>query len=324
MVGVVSQPMVDEQRYEVQHVRHQVVFNVVKSFTSKNLKIARETLNIEPSEEEGGRPHEWRRLVGSIRRRVQRHASTSGSQETPTSTATTTTGPTSPQQSISRKNSLTQSSYRPELEFNFGHTDICVASVIIFYYTLGDAVMLCSSRRFDFFKKSKDESSKSSAEKNQKPLTRQKSVEQNPTPKVQDYFKALTSKDKSKSMSVKSVHNLASPTSSFNLRGLRKNDKILSSSSSPGGDAKTAKVSFSQKKMNKRDERNANRDDFLKATMRIFLVVSPPVGKIQGDPVGYDSRSDVTGELIMKTRSIQYKCVLSCETLKLGVNKTLS
>lgn len=82
-------------------------------------------------------------------------------------------------------------------------------------------------------------------------------------------------------MSVKSVHNLASPTSSFNLRGLRKNDKILSSSSSPGGDAKTAKVSFSQKKMNKRDERNANRDDFLKATMRIFLVVSPPVGKIQ-------------------------------------------
>ncbi|KAK9711739.1 hypothetical protein QE152_g25292 [Popillia japonica] len=287
MVGVVSQPMVDEQRYEVQHVRHQVVFNVVKSFTSKNLKIARETLNIEPSEEEGGRPHEWRRLVGSIRRRVQRHASTSGSQETPTSTATTTTGPTSPQQSISRKNSLTQS-------------------------------------RFDFFKKSKDESSKSSAEKNQKPLTRQKSVEQNPTPKVQDYFKALTSKDKSKSMSVKSVHNLASPTSSFNLRGLRKNDKILSSSSSPGGDAKTAKVSFSQKKMNKRDERNANRDDFLKATMRIFLVVSPPVGKIQGDPVGYDSRSDVTGELIMKTRSIQYKCVLSCETLKLGVNKTLS
>lgn len=98
-------------------MRHQVVFNVVKSFTSKNLKIARETLNIEPSEEEGGRPHEWRRLVGSIRRRVQRHASTSGSQETPTSTATTTTGPTSPQQSISRKNSLTQSRFVPTLSY---------------------------------------------------------------------------------------------------------------------------------------------------------------------------------------------------------------
>lgn len=128
--------------------------------------------------------------------------------------------------------------------------------------------------RFDFFKKSKDESSKSSSEKSQKPLTRQKSVEQNPSPKVQDYFKALTSKDKSKSVSVKNVHNLASPTSSFNLKGVRKSDKMLA------GD-KTAKAGFGQKKISKKEEKNANRDDFLKATMRIFLVVSPPVGKIQ-------------------------------------------
>ncbi|GJQ84950.1 hypothetical protein Trydic_g551 [Trypoxylus dichotomus] len=219
---------------------YKVVFDVVKSFTSKNLKIARETLNIEPSEQEGGRPHEWRRLVGSIRRRVQRHASSSGSQEAPTSATTAISGPVSPQPSISRKNSLTQS-------------------------------------RFDFFKKSKDDSAKASSEKSQKPLTRQKSVEQNPTPKVQDYFKVLTSKDKSKSVSVKNVHNLASPTSSFNFRGVRKSDKMLST-----GDSKTtSKASFGQKKMSKKEEKNANRDDFLKATMRIFLVVSPPVGKIQ-------------------------------------------
>lgn len=82
-----------------------VLFDLVKLFTSRNLKIARESLNIETTDQEG-RPHEWRRLVGSIRRRVQRHASSSGSQETP---STTTTGNVSPLQPISRKNSLTQS-----------------------------------------------------------------------------------------------------------------------------------------------------------------------------------------------------------------------
>ncbi|KRT85931.1 hypothetical protein AMK59_429, partial [Oryctes borbonicus] len=120
-------------------------------------------------------------------------------------------------------------------------------------------------------------SAKTPTEKIQKPLTRQKSVEQNPTPKVQDYFKALTSKDKSKSVSVKNVHNLASPTSSFNLRGIRKSDKMLSAGESKA----TSKPSFVQKRLSKKDEKNASRDDFLKATMRIFLVVSPPVGKIQ-------------------------------------------
>lgn len=58
------------------------------------------------------------------------------------------------------------------------------------------------------------------------------------------------------------------------MKGIRKVDKMLFSD-------KMTKSSLGLKKMSKKDERNANRDDFLKATMRIFLVVSPPVGKIQ-------------------------------------------
>lgn len=41
------------------------------------------------------------------------------------------------------------------------------------------------------------------------------------------------------------------------------------------------KSSKSAKSDAKKSQQDKNRDDFLKATMRIFLVVSPPVGKMQ-------------------------------------------
>lgn len=206
------------------------MFNTVKLFYSKNIKIARENLTIDEPE---GQQHEWRRLVGSIRRRVQRHAS--NTQEATTSKAQT------PSPTLPRKNSLTQS-------------------------------------RFDFFKrdKSRDESSDSAKEqgssKNEKKeaqriLTKQKSIEGSKG----EYFKGLSFKEKNKSVSVKNVHTLQSPTTSGKAgRGEKMKDSEKKV---------TIKSNLSKTKSAQKEEKN--RDDFLKATMRIFLVVSPPVGKMQ-------------------------------------------
>jgi hypothetical protein len=81
----------------------------VKLFTSKPAKIARESLTIDkesPPTSEGGH-QEWRRFVGSIRRKVQRHASTSGGQDQPSSGQAAG-------ESLSRKNSLTQNLFKKE------------------------------------------------------------------------------------------------------------------------------------------------------------------------------------------------------------------
>lgn len=77
---------------------------------------------------------------------------------------------------------------------------------------------------------------------------------------------------------------------SDNHKGVRKSDstkskdhvKVQKSSnfSFRSNSSKSDKGSKSDSGKNK-EEKTMNRDDFLKATMRIFLVVSPPVGKIQ-------------------------------------------
>lgn len=212
------------------------MFNIVKIFSGKNLKIARENLTIDEPE---GQQHEWRRLVGSIRRRVQRHG-TNTSHEPGTSSKAQTPSPTLP-----RKNSLTQS-------------------------------------RFDFFKReksrdeaassdgasSKDPSHKNEKKETQKQLTKQKSIE----PKG-ELFKGLSFKDKSKSCSVKNVNALPSPT--ISAKGSRKSEKMKE------GVEKKVTIKTSLNKSKSAQKAAKNRDDFLKATMRIFLVVSPPVGKMQ-------------------------------------------
>lgn len=227
--------------------------------STKNSKIARES----PTREEPsclspeGQQYEWRKLVGSIRRRVQRHASTSGSEATPDNGQSSGTS-----NSQSRKNSLTRN-------------------------------------KFDVFKwdKSKDElekckketkPDKSETKENQKilPLTKQKSVgpELTTTSSILNNFKSLTFKDKPSSPSIKNIDSLISPKLSkrtFLLnKSVRKSDPKCSGNFSSKANMTQDKKSLKVVQKLKEDK-NTNRDDFLKATMRIFLVVSPPVGKIQ-------------------------------------------
>lgn len=206
------------------------MFNTVKLFYSKNIKIARENLTIDEPE---GHQHEWRRLVGSIRRRVQRHASSSSEATAGKAQASSPTLP--------RKNSLTQS-------------------------------------RFDFFKrdKSREEhaeggrdpqgAGKNEKKEAQKTLTKQKSIEGKG-----DYFKGLSFKDKGKSGSVKNVNTLQSP--SVSVSRAAKSERVR--------DERKVTVNRNLGKAKSSQKVEKNRDDFLKATMRIFLVVSPPVGKMQ-------------------------------------------
>lgn len=187
------------------------MFNIAKIFSSKPIKIARESLNIEEEEnlQEG---QEWRKFVGSIRRKVQRHASSSSS--TDQAVAQPKGEP------VSRKNSLTKTLKKEKSEEKY---------------------------------------------KNNKQL----SVE---TCSKTDYFRALSFRDKTKSGAVKNADNLVALR--MGEKGVRKSEKpdikpslsfsrCKSSSSSPKG------------------REGLKQDDFLKATMRIFLVVSPPVGKMQ-------------------------------------------
>lgn len=182
------------------------MFNISKIFSSKPVKIARESLNIEEEEhlQEG---QEWRKFVGSIRRKVQRHASSSSSAPDQAQ---------SKGESVSRKNSLTKTLKKEKSEEKY---------------------------------------------KNNKQLSVETSSSK------ADYFRALSFRDKTKGGAVKNADN--------SLRmGVRKSEKP---------DIKPS-LSFSRCKSSSsspRGREGLKQDDFLKATMRIFLVVSPPVGKMQ-------------------------------------------
>lgn len=223
------------------------LFNIVKIFSSKPLKIARESLNIEKESNqtpEGNQ--EWRKFVGSIRRKVQRHASTSG-EAVETATVSQNTKP----DPLSRKNSLTQS----------------------------------QAGKFELFKRERSVEEAPTAKSKEKKCDKQQLMKQKSigleTASKTDYFRALSFKDKSKSVSVKHVDKLLSTAACSkggdDQKGVRnKSDKNKDSD-------KTLKpsISFSRIKGNKKESTGLKQDDFLKATMRIFLVVSPPVGKIQ-------------------------------------------
>lgn len=113
-------------------------------------------------------------------------------------------------------------------------------------------------------------------------LVKQKSIgPETTTTTKSDLFKALSFRDKSKSGAGKNVASscVAVPPSKPAeqlSKGVRKSDKkdsdknIKPSISFSRGKCGTAKA-----------KEGLKHDDFLKATMRIFLVVSPPVGKMQ-------------------------------------------
>lgn len=169
---------------------------------------------------------------------MQRHASTSGTQES--TSKTTQQYYTEQQQSqqnaisptIQRKNSLTQSS------------------------------------RFDFFKRERSKDEYETKDKNERKIIKQKSIETKP-----EFSKSLSFKEKTKMTgSNKNItHCLQSPTTGF--INMKKIEKLYNEKKSG------FKSSLTKGKNVQKEEKN--RDDFLKATMRIFLVVSPPAGKIQ-------------------------------------------
>lgn len=209
------------------------LFNIVNIFSPKSTKIARENVNIEKESIEAPEGNqEWRKLVGSIRRKVQRHASGSSDKNSPS-------GSQPKNVPIVRKNSLTHSILRRE--------------------------------------RSCDKDSNRSVKQ---PLVKQKSIglETTNSPKT-DLFKALSFKDKYKSASIKNEAKVNEPPSkpgeSF-FKGVRKSDKKDSDRNMKPS------ISFSRAKSSSaRGKEGLKQDDFLKATMRIFLVVSPPAGKMQ-------------------------------------------
>lgn len=211
----------------------ETLFSRVNIFSSKSRKIARQNVNneTEPKEVPEGN-QEWRRLVGSIRRKVQRHASGYSDKQSPSSSQTKDVA-------LSRKNSLTHSLLKREKS--------CEKDV----------------------KRSETQQ-----------LVKQKSdgLETTSTTKT-DLFKALSFRDKSTSASSKKVVCVTAPPSKSSEqfpKGVRKSDKKDSDRNLKPN------ISFSRGKCSGiKVKEGVKHDDFLKATMRIFLVVSPPAGKIQ-------------------------------------------
>lgn len=229
------------------------VINKLKLISSSKLKIAKDLLNIEnqPKLSTENQQYEWRKLVGSIRRRVQRHGTSQAE----------TSEPVPSHQPVRRKSSLT-------------HT------------------------KLDFLRKEKSRDDTDSSEtqrknenKKEMTLAKQKSVgfdfgTDNPqtsrpkfdtasTKQNEQHVNTKIDKDKlfvKNSDSIKGVRKSDSTKSKDNVKVQKSSNFSLRSNSSKSAKSDCAKI---------KEEKHMNRDDFLKATMRIFLVVSPPVGKMQ-------------------------------------------
>lgn len=242
------------------------------------LKIARDTLNIDPQPPVSteNQQYEWRRLVGSIRRRVQRHG-------TSTTTETPETEPS--HQPIRRKSSLTHHSkldfFRREKSRD-EPTDLDKSSNITNTTTITSGAS-----------NSNGNSKKAPSAKDQQvPWAKQRCVgfdigTETSRGGLCDTKHVNTKIDKDK-LFVKS-------SDSYNSKGVRKSDSVKPSKDTvkvqkPSNFSFRTNLSKSGSKTSSgsggicgrlKEERHMNRDDFLKATMRIFLVVSPPVGKMQ-------------------------------------------
>lgn len=228
------------------------VLNKLKLLSASQLKIARNHLGIEnqPALSTENQQYEWRRLVGSIRRRVQRHAPTQA--ETPE--------PVQPQQPIRRKSSLTTSKLdflrreksKEEDKTDSIHEKKCDAK----------KEMTLSKQRsvgFDF----------------ETPQTSRPKHDIKYSAKPESPINIKIEKDKlfvKSSDNTKGVRKSDSTKSKDNVKVQKSSNFSFRSNSSKSGTSKGEARKIKEQK---------NRDDFLKATMRIFLVVSPPVGKMQ-------------------------------------------
>ncbi|KAF5299054.1 hypothetical protein FQA39_LY11600 [Lamprigera yunnana] len=229
----------------------------VTNHITKDMKIARENLTVKEktSPLAEGQQYEWKKLVGSIRRRVQRNASTS----CPSDSTDASVGDDA---KIHRKNSLTRSKF----------------DVFKWDKSKEDAPGVLEKGKKEACKTEKKEMHRTFT------LTKQKSIGSD-LPSRNTKFKALSFRDKPKSTSFKNIDTLISPKSSkssFILnRGVRKSDQSsdkMQKSNVKNSEQIKKSVGICQKL---KGDKNVNKDDFLKATMRIFLVVSPPVGKLQ-------------------------------------------
>lgn len=253
------------------------------------LKIARDTLNIDPQPPVSteNQQYEWRRLVGSIRRRVQRHG-------TSTTTETPETEPS--HQPIRRKSSLTHHSkldfFRREKSRD-EPTDLEKSSNITNTTTITTSSSGASNSNSKKAPSGKDQ---------QVPWAKQRCVgfdigtETSRGGRATDLCdtKHVNTKIDKDKLFVKS-------SDSYNIKGVRKSDSVKPSKDTvkvqkPSNFSFRTNLSKSGSKASSnsgggaggggicgrlKEERHMNRDDFLKATMRIFLVVSPPVGKMQ-------------------------------------------
>lgn len=176
-------------------------------------------------------PYEWRRLVGSIRRRVQRHASNCTPSELSSNSKSSDfpqSSPLSQTTSISRKGSLTHAfSLRREKSRDSANLqDVDSSAATSSSSSSTREYFKLKSKNFKSFNKSRDDGGGNKVKKEL-------------FGKMKDSFKGGNKAD----------HAVDKPVKS---KWLKSNEQT-----------------------------KVNRDDFLKATMRIFLVVSPPVGKLQ-------------------------------------------
>lgn len=211
--------------------------------SSIELKIAKNNLGIDnqgTTLSTENQQYEWRKIVGSIRRRVQRNVTSQA--EAPESVQS--------DQPIRRKSSLTAS-------------------------------------KLDFLRreKSKDETT-SSFEKKDMTLSKQKSVGFE--------FDPQKNRPNKEPISTKTDVNIridkyisSSKNSDSSSKGVRKSELNITNKTKDNPKVQKSNFSFKSSKSgakntdSKKTRQEKNRDDFLKATMRIFLVVSPPVGKMQ-------------------------------------------
>ncbi|KAK9869870.1 hypothetical protein WA026_003593 [Henosepilachna vigintioctopunctata] len=205
----------------------------LKLFSSKPSPISREGPTIDKDSIPAQEGHqEWRKFVGSIRRKVQRHGSSCNPQ----------TSNQTEKEPLSRKNSLT---HAPKLGFlkkenSTEKTRSQERGTVIKQHSFGSEYV---------------------------------NVHSNPS--------SSTAKPKMiYSSSVKLDSRVAAKTVDVGSKGVRKSDKKDNDKiQKPSFNFSRSRSSCCGQKP--KESRGLKQDDFLKATMRIFLVVSPPAGKMQ-------------------------------------------
>lgn len=216
------------------------LLNKLKLLSPSRAKISKSSLllKLESTSSTENQAYEWRKLVGSIRRRMTRHGTSTQAKTPPELTQT--------QEPIRRKSSLTHA-------------------------------------KLDFLRreKSRDDPDCEQAKKASMTLSKQKSVgfDIGPESPKSGVRPKLESAAKSEPVNKIDKDKLFVKCGD---KGVRKSDSVKTKDNIKV--QKSSNFSFRSnicKSGSGKMKEEKNRDDFLKATMRIFLVVSPPVGKMQ-------------------------------------------